>query len=131
VIVLQGYRVGYRVDREVDMRREKGVNSSTGRRAQRLLCLYRMSRLNPSDQDSFCDLTVTRDLHCDLHQARHISQGNTAAVVPSEEARALYEWLHANPAVRLEMIDLVSQTNSDAAVFIVRSPPASSRVSCT
>ena len=56
-------------------------------------------------------------------KARHLERGNTAALVPSEEARALYEWLRARPRARLEMLDVVSRANSDAAAMVVRTAP--------
>jgi len=51
------------------------------------------------------------------------ADGNYAAIVPSEEAKALYEWLRARPKARLEMLDVISQVNSDAAVLSVVAPP--------
>jgi hypothetical protein len=63
-------------------------------------------------------------------KARAILEGRHAAAVPSEEARALFEWLVANPAVELELSDVVSQINSDAAVLIVKRPPASAARLC-
>lgn len=56
-------------------------------------------------------------------KARHMERGNYAALYPSEEAKALYEWLRARPRARLEMLDVISQSNSDAAALVVRSPP--------
>ena len=56
-------------------------------------------------------------------KARHLTRGNVHALVPSEEARALYEWLRARPKTQLEMLDVISQANSDAAAVIVRVPP--------
>jgi hypothetical protein len=35
----------------------------------------------------------------------------------------LYEWLRARPRTRLELLDVQSQSNSDAAVLVVKSPP--------
>ena len=48
----------------------------------------------------------------------------------AQEARALYEWLRANPEAELELLDVVSQQNSDAAAFIVRRGPSSAAVVC-
>ena len=43
--------------------------------------------------------------------------------VPSDEARALYDWLKAAPGVRLELLDIVSISNGEAAAFVVRGAP--------
>jgi hypothetical protein len=40
-------------------------------------------------------------------------------LAPSEEMRALYEWLAAHPRAALQLGNVVSQTNSDAALLIV------------
>ena len=56
-------------------------------------------------------------------KAKHLEKGHTAAVVPSEEARALYEFLRDDADVEIELGDVVSQVNSDAGLFIVRRPP--------
>ena len=63
-------------------------------------------------------------------KARHLERANYRAIVPSEEARALYEWLRARPGVELELSDVVSQANSDAAAMIVRRPPADATALC-
>ena len=63
-------------------------------------------------------------------KARHLERRNYRAVVPSEEARALYEWLRAHPGVELELSDVVSQINSDAAAFVVRRAPSESAAMC-
>lgn len=58
-------------------------------------------------------------------KAKRLAEGNHNALVPSEEARALYEWLRAHPSVELELLDVVSQVNSDAAAFrVLRAPDA-------
>ena len=56
-------------------------------------------------------------------KAKHLEKGNYDAVVASEEARALYEWLRARPTTVLELSDVQSSSNSDAAVLVVRTPP--------
>jgi hypothetical protein len=63
-------------------------------------------------------------------KARHLERANYKALVPSEEARALYEWLRAHPDVELELSDVISQANSDAAALIVRRPPAEATAVC-
>lgn len=63
-------------------------------------------------------------------KARHLEKGNYGAVVASEEARALYEWLRAHAGVELELSDVFSQINSDAAALIVRRPPMGTAAMC-
>ena len=79
-------------------------------------------RLCPGTRIHFHELLKDR-----YWKARHLEKGNVKAVVASEEARALYEFLRdeakgvkEGAGVQLELGDVVSQVNSDAAVFAVR-----------
>ena len=59
----------------------------------------------------------------------HVRTRSRVHSIP-QEARALYEWLHAYPEVQLELLDVISQSNSDAAAFIVRRPPDNATAGC-
>jgi len=63
-------------------------------------------------------------LHDRVLTARKLkSHRPTSELSPSDEARALYEWLRQQPGAELELVDVVSTSNSEAAAFVVRAFP--------
>ena len=56
-------------------------------------------------------------------KARSLEAGRLESLVPSEEARALYEWLRTMPGLELELLDVTAISNSDAAAFVVKKVP--------
>jgi len=63
-------------------------------------------------------------------KAKHLAHGRLDSVVASEEARALYEWLRTQPGLQLELLDLTSISNSDAAAFVVHQAAATASPTC-
>ena len=57
------------------------------------------------------------------HLVARFLKSRRPPLAPSGEMRALYEWLALHPRAKLQLGNVVSQTNSDAAVFIALGDP--------
>ena len=66
-------------------------------------------------------------LHDRFHNAKRLevaeSMGKPAVFRPSDEARALYEWLRTQPGLALALSDVFAVANSESAVFTVTAVP--------